>query len=219
VFEYVYFSRPDSIAFGQRVYDVRKRIGARLADENEVEADVVVPVPDSAIGAAMGFAQRAELPLEFGLIRNHYVGRTFISPDQVRRDESVRQKFNPIRSVLKDKRVILVDDSIVRGTTLRKLVRMVRSQGAREVHVRIGSPVTKHSCFYGVDTPSEAELIGARLDADGICAHIEADTLQYISIAGLAESVGDRGNFCRACFDGRYPILVTEEKFERGTAG
>ena len=219
VFEYVYFSRPDSIAFGQRVYDVRKKIGARLADENQAPADVVVPVPDSSIAAAMGFAQRAELPFEFGLIRNHYVGRTFISPDQVRRDEGVRQKFNPIRSVFKDKRVILVDDSIVRGTTLRKLVRMVKSQGALEVHVRVGSPVTKNSCFYGVDTPSAEELIGARLDVEGIRAHIEADTLQYISVEGLAESTGDSGNFCRACFDGAYPIPITEEKFERGSAG
>ncbi len=219
VFEYVYFSRPDSIAFGQRVYDVRKRIGARLSEENQTPADVVVPVPDSSIAAAMGYAQHADLPFEFGLIRNHYVGRTFISTDQVRRDEGVRQKFNPIRSVFKDKRVVLVDDSIVRGTTLRKLVRMVRGQGASEVHVRIGSPVTKHSCFYGVDTPSADELIGARLDVEGIRGYIEADTLQYISIEGLASSVGDTGNYCSACFTGAYPIPVTEEKFERGHGG
>ena len=170
VFEYVYLSRPDSITYGQRVYDVRKRIGAWLARHDDVEADVVVPVPDSANAIALGYAHASGLPFEFGLVRNHYVGRTFIHPDQPRRDEGVKLKFNPLRSVFKDRRVVLVDDSIVRGTTSRKLVRMVRSAGAREVHVRIGSPVTRHSCYYGIDTPDAAELIGNRLSADGIRA-------------------------------------------------
>lgn len=219
IFEYVYFSRPDSIAFGRRVYDVRKAIGAQLAAEDSVDADVIVPVPDSSTAIAMGYAQASGVPFELGLIRNHYVGRTFISSSQKRRDEGVRQKFNPIRSVFKDKRVVLVDDSIVRGTTLRKIVRMVRSQGAAEIHVRIGSPVTKHSCFYGVDTPNESELIGSSKTVSEICDHIEADSLQYISIDGLADSAGDTGDFCRACFDGNYPVPIREAKTERGAIG
>ncbi len=212
VFEHVYFSRPDSIAFGQRVYDVRKRIGAWLAADDPIVGDVVVPVPDSSNAMALGYAQKSVISFEFALIRNHYVGRTFISPDQALRDDGVRRKFNPIRSLFKDKRVILVDDSIVRGTTLRKIVRMVRSQGAAEIHLRIGSPVTRHSCFYGVDTPTSDELIGAALDVDGIREHITADTLRYISLDGLSECVGDVGNYCRACFDGSYPVPVTESK-------
>ncbi len=216
VFEYVYFSRPDSITYGQRVYDVRKRIGKALAGREKREIDVVVPIPDSSNAIAMGYGQAANVPYEMGLIRNHYVGRTFISSTQARRDEGVRQKFNPIRSVFKDKRVALVDDSIVRGTTLRKLVRMVRNAGAAEVHVRIGSPITKFSCFYGVDTPSSDELIGARLDVAAICAHIEADSLEYLTAGELALAVGDTGQFCHACFTGEYPVPITEEKFERG---
>lgn len=216
IFEYVYFSRPDSIAFGERVYDVRKAIGKRLAEVETHESDVVVPVPDSSTAIAMGYSQASNVPFELGLIRNHYVGRTFINPNQQRRDEGVRQKFNPIRSVFKDKRVVLIDDSLVRGTTLRKLVRMVRSQGAAEVHVRIGSPVTLHPCFYGVDTPTKTELIGARMSVDNIRRHIEADSLVYLPVDELAKCAGSTGNFCRACFDGEYPIALTEEKFERG---
>ncbi|MCB9532238.1 MAG: amidophosphoribosyltransferase [Myxococcales bacterium] len=217
-FEFVYFSRPDSITFGRRVYDVRKRIGAWLAADDPVEVDVVVPVPDSSTSIAMGYGQERGVPFELGLIRNHYVGRTFISPDQTRRDEGVRQKFNPIRSVFKGRRVALVDDSIVRGTTLRKLVRMVRSQGATEVHVRIGSPVTKFPCFYGVDTPDAGELVGSTNSVYQIREMIEADTLRYMTTEGLASCIRAEGDFCFACFDGSYPVPLTEAKFERGTA-
>jgi amidophosphoribosyltransferase len=215
VFEYVYFSRPDSITYGQRVYDVRKRIGAWLARHDNVEADVVVAVPDSANAVALGYAHASGLPLEFGLVRNHYVGRTFISPDQPRRDEGVRMKFNPLRSVFRDRRVVLVDDSIVRGTTSRKLVRMVRQAGAAEVHVRIGSPVTRHSCFYGIDTPDDNELIGNLLSVDEIRDHLTADSVLYMTTEGLREcsAVPDgRDTLCMACFDGRYPIPITEHK-------
>jgi len=215
VFEYIYFSRPDAIAFGQRVYDVRKRIGHWLATHDRSEGDVVVPVPDSSNAVALGYAQAAGLPFEFGLIRNHYVGRTFISPDQPRRDDGVRMKFNPLRNVFKGRRVILVDDSIVRGTTSRKLVRMVRGAGATEVHLRIGSPVTRYSCFYGIDTPTAEELIGNRLDIEEICAHLTADSLMYMDVESLCEVVGNPERFCMACFDGAYPVPIVEAKQAR----
>lgn len=211
-FEHVYFSRPDSITFGRRVYDVRKEIGAWLAAHDDVEGDVVVPVPDSSNAVALGYAQEADLPFELGLVRNHYVGRTFINPDQPRRDEGVKLKFNPLRSVFKEQRVILIDDSIVRGTTSRKLVRMVRSAGASEVHMRIGSPVTRNSCFYGVDTPTSEELIGNQMSVEGIREYLTADSLRYMTVEGLRECVGDEGDFCMACFDGEYPIELTEAK-------
>jgi amidophosphoribosyltransferase len=217
-FEYVYFSRPDSIAYGERVYDVRKRIGAWLARNDEVRGDVVVPVPDSANAVTLGYAHTSGLPFELGLVRNHYVGRTFISPDQPRRDERVKLKFNPLRSVFKGRKVILVDDSIVRGTTSRKLVRMVRSAGASEVHLRIGSPVTRYSCFYGIDTPNVAELIGNQLDVEGIRDYLTADSLMYLSVDGLRECIRDEDDYCLACFDGRYPIEVSEEKLSRAGA-
>jgi amidophosphoribosyltransferase len=212
VFEHIYFSRPDSIAYGDRAYGVRKRIGAWLAETEDVEADVVVPVPDSSNAVALGYAQASGLPFEIGLIRNHYVGRTFIRPDQTRRDEGVRMKFNPVRDVFKGKRVILVDDSIVRGTTSRKLVRMIRGAGAREIHMRVGSPVTAHSCFYGIDTPRRKELIGSRMSHDEIREYITADTLRYTSVEGLRASINDPDGYCFACFDGNYPIAVAEEK-------
>lgn len=214
-FEHVYFSRPDAIAFGQRVYDVRKRIGARLADEDPVAPDVCVPVPDSANAVALGYAHQKGVAFEFGLIRNHYVGRTFINPEQPRRDEGVRQKFNPLRSVFKGRRVVLVDDSVVRGTTLRKLVRMVRRAGASEVHVRIGSPPTKYSCYYGVDTPDAAELIATTMSTDGIREHLGADSLRYLSLEGLSDCIADDGDYCRACFDGNYPVPVPSSKREK----
>jgi amidophosphoribosyltransferase len=211
-FEHVYFSRPDSIAFGNRVYDVRKRIGKWLAEHDNVEGDVVVPVPDSANAVSLGYAHASGLPYELGIVRNHYVGRTFISADRPRRDERVKLKFNPVRNMLKDRRVILVDDSIVRGTTSRKLVRMVRAAGAAEVHLRIGSPVTRYPCYYGIDTPDADELIGNRLDVQGICDYLTADSLMYLTIDGLRECVGDDGDFCMACFDGHYPIELLEHK-------
>ena len=212
VFEHVYFSRPDSICYGERSYEVRKRFGAWLAEHDTIQGDVVVPVPDSSNAVALGYAQASGLPFEFGLVRNHYVGRTFISPDQNGRDDGVKMKFNPLRSVFKGKRVILVDDSIVRGTTSRKLVRMVRGAGAAEVHLRIGSPITRFPCYYGIDTPSAEELIGHRLDVDMICEHLTADSLQYMTVDGLRECVGDGDRFCMACFDGKYPIPLTEVK-------
>jgi amidophosphoribosyltransferase len=218
VFEYVYFSRPDSITFGQRVYDVRKRIGAWLAEDDDVRGDVVVPVPDSSNAVALGYAQASGLPFEFGLVRNHYIGRTFISPDQPHRDDGVKMKFNPLRSVFKGRKVILVDDSVVRGTTSRKLARMVRSAGAAEVHLRVGSPVTRFSCYYGVDTPHAAELIGNRLSVDEIREYLTVDSLRYMTVDGLRDCVGEADNFCMACFDGRYPVPVTEAKVALETA-
>ncbi len=212
IFEHIYFSRPDSKAFGHLAYDVRKRIGAWLAETDDVEADVVVPVPDSSNAVALGYAQASGLPFEIGLIRNHYVGRTFISPEQSRRDEGVRLKFNPVREVFEGKRVVLVDDSIVRGTTSRKLARMVRGAGASEIHMRVGSPITAHSCFYGIDTPSRQELIGSRMTLDEIREHITADTLRYTTVEGLKSCVDRPEGFCFACFDGKYPIAVAEEK-------
>ncbi len=212
VFEHVYFSRPDAIAFGQGVYGVRKRIGAWLAEHEDASVDVVVPVPDSSNAVALGYAHASGVPFEFGLIRNHYVGRTFIQPSQARRDEGVRRKFNPLRDELEGRSVAIVDDSIVRGTTLRKIVRMVRSAGAREVHVRIGSPVTRHPCFYGVDTPSEDELIGNRMSERDIAEHLTADSLRYVTVEGLRACVGGGDDYCMACFDGAYPIPLTEAK-------
>jgi amidophosphoribosyltransferase len=215
VFEYIYFSRPDSIVYGRRVYDVRKAIGAWLAQHDTVRGDVVVPVPDSSNAVALGYAQAAGLPFEFGLVRNHYIGRTFISPDQRFRDDGVRMKFNPLRSVFKNRKVILVDDSIVRGTTSRKLVRMVRGAGATEVHLRIGSPTTRFSCYYGIDTPNADELIGHRLSRDEICAHLTADSLMYMTVEGLGQVVNDGKHFCMACFDGAYPTEIGEVKISR----
>jgi len=212
VFEHVYFSRPDALTFGEHSYSVRKRIGAWLARHDDVQGDVVVPVPDSSNAVALGYAQEAGLPFELGLVRNHYVGRTFIRPDQGRRDDSVRLKFNPVREVFEGRRVILVDDSIVRGTTSRKLVRMVRGSGAAEVHLRVGSPVVTHSCFYGIDTPNIDDLIGHRYTPEEIREHLTADSLQYMTVEGLREAVGEGQRFCMACFTGDYPIPLTEAK-------
>lgn len=215
VFEHVYFSRPDSISHGQRVYDVRKRIGAWLAHHDPVTPDVVVPVPDSSNAVALGYSHASGVPLELALVRNHYVGRTFIDTDQPRRDDGVKMKFNPVASSLAGKRVVLVDDSIVRGTTSRKLVRMVRSAGAAEVHLRIGSPVTRFSCYYGIDTPDAATLIGNSMTEDEICAFLTADSLLYMTVDGLRETVGEGDCLCAACFDGDYPVRLTETRLSR----
>lgn len=213
IFEHIYFSRPDSFAFGTSVYEMRKRIGAWLAEREECDIDVVVPVPDSSNAVALGYAQASGKPFELGLIRNHYVGRTFIHPDQAGREDSVKHKFNPQRSVLEGRRVVLVDDSIVRGTTLRKITRMVRAAGAREVHLRIGSPVTRFPCYYGVDTPNRDELIGNQLDEEGIREHLTADSLRYIPIEGLRDAfAGSAERYCMACFDGHYPEPLREQK-------
>ncbi|MFH1625126.1 MAG: amidophosphoribosyltransferase [Pseudomonadota bacterium] len=207
VFELIYFSRPDSDIFGRNVYAVRKEMGRQLARESSVEADIVVPVPDSGIPAAIGYAEEASVPFETGLIRNHYVGRTFIEPQQSIRHFGVKIKLNPVKDFLKGKRVVVVDDSIVRGTTSRKIVTMIRNAGAREIHVRISSPPTAHPCFYGIDTPSKAELIASAHTISDINQFITSDTLGYLSIEGLRESVRNGGcDFCDACFTGEYPI-------------
>jgi amidophosphoribosyltransferase len=207
IFEHVYFARPDSYVFGQSVNEVRTEFGRRLAREQPVLADVVVPIPDSGVCAATGFAEESGLPMKMGLIRNHYVGRTFIEPHQKVRNFGVRVKLNPVRSILSGKRVVLVDDSIVRGTTSRKIVKMVRAAGATEVHMRISCPPTISPCFYGVDTPRRSELIAATHSLEEIRRYIGADSLGYVSVDGLLASVGtNRGSYCTSCYTGRYPV-------------
>jgi amidophosphoribosyltransferase len=207
IFEHVYFARPDSYVFGRSVNEVRTELGRILAREAPAPVDVVVPIPDSGVCAAVGFAEESELPLQMGLIRNHYVGRTFIQPQQSIRHFSVRVKLNPVRSILEGKRVVLLDDSIVRGTTSRKIVRMVKAAGAREVHLRISCPPTISPCFYGVDTPSKSELIAATHSMDEIRKYVEADSLAYLSLAGLRSAVGSQQNdYCTSCYTGVYPV-------------
>jgi amidophosphoribosyltransferase len=206
VFEHVYFSRPDSIVFGRAVQESREDLGRYLAIESPADADIVVPVPDSGNAAALGYSAESGLPYRQALIRNHYVGRTFIEPSQAIRDFGVKLKLNPVRSLLEGKSVILVDDSIVRGTTSRKIVRMVRQAGAREVHMRISCPPTISPCFYGVDTPNKSELIAANSSIEEIRRFIEADSLAYLSMNALQKSVADtRGEYCYACYTGNYP--------------
>jgi amidophosphoribosyltransferase len=207
VFEHVYFARPDSYVFGQSVNEVRTNLGRILAREQPVPADVVVPVPDSGVCAAMGYAEASGVPLRMGLIRNHYVGRTFIEPESAIRHFGVKVKLNPVRSILDGQRVILVDDSIVRGTTSRKIVKLVRSAGAREVHVRISCPPTISPCFYGVDTPRRSELIAATHTLDEIRTYLGADSVGYLSHDGLMEAVGSgRSRYCSSCYTGHYPV-------------
>jgi amidophosphoribosyltransferase len=211
VFEHVYFSRPDSTVFGRSVQESRENLGRLLAREYPANADIVVPVPDSGVPAAIGYASEAKLPFRHGLIRNHYVGRTFIEPSQEIRDFGVKLKLNPVRHLLEGKRVVLVDDSIVRGTTSRKLVRMVRSAGAREVHMRISCPPTVSPCFYGVDTPSKSELIAANNTVEEIRRFVEADSLGYLSLGSLRQAVDDRdGRYCYACYTGNYPTELVQ---------
>jgi amidophosphoribosyltransferase len=207
IFEHVYFSRPDSIVFGRPVDQSRDQLGRQLAREAPAEADIVVPVPDSGVTAAMGYAAESGIPFRFGLIRNHYVGRTFIEPSQSVRDFGVKLKLNPVRSLLEGKRVVLIDDSIVRGTTSRKIVRMIRSAGAKEVHMRISCPPTISPCFYGVDTPSKKQLIAANKSVEEIREYIGADSLAYLSVEGLKRACGDGGKttYCTACYTGKYP--------------
>ncbi|NOX37407.1 MAG: amidophosphoribosyltransferase [Calditrichaeota bacterium] len=206
IFELIYFSRPDSYEFGEYVYEVRHKIGAKLASYDEFDADVVIPVPDSANFIALGYADAKKIPFHMGLIRNHYVGRTFIRPDQYLRDESVRQKFNPLKDFFQDKRIVVVDDSIVRGTTIRKIIRMIKRAGAREVHLRIGSPPVRFSCFYGIDTPTRQELIANNMTIDQIREYVGADSLKYLKIEDLRDCVKQPNNFCYACFNGEYPV-------------
>ncbi|HEX7088165.1 MAG TPA: amidophosphoribosyltransferase [Vicinamibacterales bacterium] len=207
VFEHVYFARPDSYVFGKSVNEVRTNLGRILAREAPVDADVVVPIPDSGVCAAVGYAEQSGLPMRMGLIRNHYVGRTFIQPQQSIRHFGVRVKLNPVRSILEGKRVVLVDDSIVRGTTSRKIVRMVKAAGAREVHMRISCPPTISPCFYGVDTPRRSELIAATHTLDEIRRYLDAESLCYLSLEGLLEAVGQgRESYCTSCYTGQYPV-------------
>jgi len=207
IFEDIYFSRPDSFNFGQNVYKVREKIGAILADaDSDINPDAVIPVPDSANFIASGYAKQKNVPYEMGLIRNHYVGRTFIKPEQTIRDESVNQKFNVLPNFFAGKEVVLVDDSIVRGTTLRKLVKLVKNAGAAKVHLRIGSPMVKYPCFYGLDTPTREELIANNMSLQEICDYTGADTLKFMEMKQLEESVNEPEKYCYACFDGNYPI-------------
>jgi amidophosphoribosyltransferase len=217
IFEYIYFARPDSDLDGRSVYGMRKKIGAELARESPCDADLVVPVPDSGVPAAIGYAQESGIPFELGIIRNHYVGRTFIEPTQQIRNFGVKLKHNPNRSIIAGKRIVLVDDSIVRGTTSRKIVEMMRAAGASEVHMRISSPPTSHSCFYGIDTPSRGELLASNHDMRQIEEYIGVDSLAYISVDGLYRAVGEAGGrnasapqFCDACFTGDYPVELVD---------
>ncbi len=206
VFEYIYFARPDTVLDAQNVHHVRRRMGRVLAREHPAAADIVIAVPDSGTSAAMGYAETSGIALEVGLVKNRYVGRTFIQPDPSQRDFGVRVKLNPVEEVIAGRRVVLVDDSIVRGTTSRQIVRMLRHVGAREVHVRISSPPITHACFYGIDTSNRGELIAARLSIEEIRREIEADTLGYLSVSGLVEALGlPRRDLCLACLTGTYP--------------
>ena len=216
IFEYIYFARPDSVMEGTPVYETRKRIGAELARESGVAADLIVPVPDSGVPAAMGYAVESGIPFELGIIRNHYVGRTFIEPTDQIRNLGVKLKHSANRAMLQGKRVVLVDDSIVRGTTSRKIVEMVRQAGATEVHMRISSPPTTHSCYYGIDTPERAHLMAAKHDLAEMARIIGVDSLAFISLDGLYRALGKPGRdaakpqFCDACFTGEYAIPLTD---------
>jgi len=212
IFEHVYFSRPDSMVFGRSVQASRDAMGRQLALESPVDADIVIPVPDSGVTAAMGYSQQSGIPIQFGLIRNHYVGRTFIEPEQRVRDFGVRLKLNPVRHVIEGKRVVLIDDSIVRGTTSRKIVRMVKDAGAKEVHMRISCPPTISPCYYGVDTPQKNQLIAANKSVDEIREYIHADSLAYLSLEGLRKAAGesDTVRYCTGCYTGKYPTQLVD---------
>jgi len=207
IFEYVYFARPDSLVFGQSVYETRKNMGKELARIKPVEADLVIPVPDGGVPAAIGYAQESGIPYEMGIMRNHYIGRTFIEPTQEMRDLKVKMKLSPMTDIIKGKRVIVVDDSIVRGTTSKRIIRMLKEAGASEVHMRISSPPTTDPCFYGVDTPDKSKLIAANMNTKEICEFIEADSLAYLDEASLLRSVNATDeSYCTACFTGKYIV-------------
>jgi len=213
IFEHVYFARPDSYVFGESVNEVRTEFGRRLARECPVDADVVVPIPDSGVCAAVGFAEASGIPMRMGLIRNHYVGRTFIEPQHSIRHFGVRVKLNPVRSIIDGQRVILIDDSIIRGTTSRKIVRMIRSAGAREVHMRISCPPTISPCFYGVDTPRRSELIAATHTLEEIRKYLDADSVAYLSLDGMTDAVrGGRSKYCTSCYTGNYPVAFPRDE-------
>lgn len=216
IFEHIYFARPDSILFGQSVYGTRVRLGKKLAQEHPIEADLVIPVPDSGVPAAIGYAQESGIPFGMGLVRSHYVGRTFIEPTQSIRHFGVKLKLNALGDELKGKRVVVVDDSVVRGTTSRKIVKMLRRAGAKEVHLRISSPPTSWPCYYGIDTPNRQELISSSHSVDEICRYVTADSLGYLSIEGLHDAVGSRGEgYCDACFTGKYRVEFPRDEERR----
>jgi amidophosphoribosyltransferase len=223
IFEHVYFARPDSIVDGSSVYTVRKQIGAELARENPVDADFVVPVPDSGVPAAIGYAQQSGIPFELGIIRSHYVGRTFIQPSDAVRHLGVKLKHNANSALIQGKKIVLIDDSIVRGTTSLKIVQMLREAGAREVHMRIASPPTRHSCFYGVDTPERAKLLAAQMDVPAMSSYINTDSLAFLSIDGLYRALGEAAReenqpqYCDACFTGDYPTRLTDHEASEPT--
>ena len=211
IFEFIYFSRPDSKVFGENVDKVRRKLGTVLAQKHPVDADIVISVPDSSNTSSLGFAREANIPFEIGLIRNHYVGRTFIQPSQSLRDGTVRLKFNTVDGVLKGKRVAVVDDSIVRGSTMKKLVAMLHKAGVKEVHLRIASPPVKFPCFYGIDMPSRSELVASSASAEEIRAFLGVDSLEYLTIEDLRSVVADPDNFCKACFSGEYPVPLASD--------
>jgi len=222
IFEYIYFARPDSVIEGRNVYAVRKRIGAELARESHVEADMVVPVPDSGVPAAIGYAEESGVPFDLGIIRSHYMGRTFIQPSDTIRHLGVKLKHNANSAWIKGKRLVLVDDSIVRGTTSVKIVEMMRNAGAKEVHMRISSPPTTHPCFYGIDTPDKEKLMAHRMNVEEMAKHIGVDTLAFISHDGLYRAVGEdtrhaeAPQYCDACFTGEYPIALVDKDGDPG---
>ncbi|WP_457600031.1 amidophosphoribosyltransferase [Hydrogenivirga sp.] len=215
IFEFIYFARPDSYIFGEWAYDVRKELGRQLAREDNVEADVVVPVPDSGVVPALGYAEERDMPFEMGLIRNHYVGRSFIEPTQELRNLRVLMKLSPNRAVLKGRRVVVIDDSLVRGTTSKRIVNMLKRAGAKEIHMRIASPPVVGPCYYGIDTPTREELIANQMDIEDIRKFIGVDSLRYLSLEGLRGCVKDRSEFCDACFSNEYPIDVSKVAIDR----
>jgi amidophosphoribosyltransferase len=205
-FEYIYFSRPDSIVDGKNVYETRVKMGMELASSNKVDADLVIPIPDSGVAASLGYAKKSGIPFEMAIVRNHYVGRTFIEPIQKVRDLKVKLKLSPIKELIEGKRLVVIDDSIVRGTTSRQIVKILKEAGAKEIHMRIAAPPIKHPCKYGIDTPSYAELISANLGEDEICEYIGADSLAFLTIDGLINSLGRDGDYSLVSFDGDYFI-------------
>ena len=220
VFEHIYFARPDSFMFGEHVYTARKKMGRAMAQESPADVDIVVPVPDSGVVSAMGFAEESGIPFEMGLIRNHYVGRTFIEPQSQIRHFGVKLKLNPVKEIIAGKRIAIIDDSIVRGTTARKIVKMLRDAGAKEVHLRISAPPILHSCFYGIDTPTKEELIAHTHDLEETRQYLAADSLAYLSLEKMMEVLENgKKKFCSACFDGNYPIPITDKKTDTSQMG
>ncbi|HDQ40320.1 MAG TPA: amidophosphoribosyltransferase [Desulfonatronum sp.] len=214
IFELIYFARPDSLVFGKEVYSTRKKMGVMLAQEAPVQGDYIMPFPDSGMYAAVGYAQASNLPFELAMIRNHYIGRTFIQPSQDMRDFGVRVKLNPVRSLIKDKRFVIVEDSIVRGTTIRTRVKKLRELGAREIHMRVSCPPIRHPCFFGIDFSSKGELIAANNSVADIARYIGLDSLHYLSIEGLLAATGGDNGYCLACFDGNYPVPPSGQCFK-----